>query len=309
MDSVQLVALPTTTRPHVVKREVESVRHLRDRLYEVTVKETVKTTNEFEATAGGPAGISLAFIRMALRKNRSLREGGRLRMEVTPLGGDSTLLQEVRYRDERTSVVLHCGSHHRPSMSGRSALLAALASREAVIEGHSRQVDAFSTTWLGIPAHRAAWWRDAVGWALLADWTDALGHHAAEESVLALLKRDMHTAHAQLKPLWERKTGGQRVALLSDPVGDSLVLGDLLTDPRSPESAVLGTEFTDRRVPAVLRQLQAPEEAVARDWATTGESWAQAALAAERPAAYGERVRRKLKRHGQEFAARRATQP
>ncbi|MEE4598909.1 hypothetical protein V2J94_45035 [Streptomyces sp. DSM 41524] len=56
-------------------------------------------------------------------------------------------------------------------------------------------------------------WRDAVACALLADWTDPLGQHAAEESVLALLKRETCAAHAQLQPLWERKAGGQRVAL------------------------------------------------------------------------------------------------
>lgn len=72
MNSIQPVAPPSTTR----RREVASVRHLGGNSYKVTVKETVTARDDLRVTASAPAGVSLAFIRMALQESRGLREGG-----------------------------------------------------------------------------------------------------------------------------------------------------------------------------------------------------------------------------------------
>ncbi|GAA3679307.1 hypothetical protein GCM10022420_071000 [Streptomyces iranensis] len=76
------------------------------------------------------------------------------------------------------------------------------------------------------------------------------------------------------------------------------MLADLVTDGSTPEDAVLRAVLADRRVVAVLRKLYRDEATVAHSWSETGDTWRQAARDAGLPAAYGERVRRKLKRLG-----------
>ncbi|MFD0382282.1 hypothetical protein ACFQ2B_07065 [Streptomyces stramineus] len=144
--------------------------------------------------------------------------------------------------------------------------------------------------------------RSAVDWAgALLDQSET-----AEDSVLRLLKKETLTEHRRRQPIWTHRTAGQRTRLLDQPIGSGLVLADLLTDGSSPEDTVLRTAFADRRVIAVLRELFRDELTVAHDWAETGDTWRRAALAAGLPAAYGERVRRKLKRLGTQHAVRAA---
>ncbi|MEU6665643.1 hypothetical protein [Streptomyces sp. NPDC046727] len=128
----------------------------------------------------------------------------------------------------------------------------------------------------------------------------------ADNSVLRLLKRETLTEHRRLQPLWERKAAGHRLQLLDKPIGTGAALGDLVTDGTSAEDVALRSLLSDGRVAAVLQQLHADETCVAQEWAESGETWRQAVLAAGLPAAYGERVRRKLKRLGRKdshFAA------
>lgn len=187
----------------------------------------------------------------------------------------------------------------------RSALREALAARNAAIEGDAAKVDAFSQTWLGLS--RPAKWREAMEMALLGNWVHMLGHGTADTpTVVDLLWHHAQAEHRHLQPLWEHKVRGRRATLLGRPVGDGLTLGDLLVAPGTLEDAVLGGEFADSRLAAVLPRLRAEEETVARDWARTGDAWAQAAAAAGLPEAYGERVRRKLKRLGAQHTARAA---
>ncbi|MFE4262741.1 hypothetical protein [Streptomyces sp. NPDC056883] len=181
--------------------------------------------------------------------------------------------------------------------SDRLLLQNALVARNAAIEGDHATVDAFSRTWLGL--EHPARWRAAVEMALLGDWVDRLRDRAADDPALRhLLRREADEAHHQMLPLWEHRTRGQRVTLLSRPVGDGLTLADVVTDRRCPESMLVDDEFQDRRVGAVLRQLAEPEEKVARTWAAGADSWAVAAVDSAQHAAYGERVRRKLHRLG-----------
>jgi hypothetical protein len=185
----------------------------------------------------------------------------------------------------------------------REALAAALVARNDAIEGRHTAVDEFSRTWLGIS--RPERWREAVEMALLGDWVDRLGRGTLDDpALLELLRRHTHIEHRHMRPLWERKTRGRRTALLGEPVGPALTVQDLLVEHRTPETEVLHAELDDSRLLAVLRALDTTEDATARRWADDGDSWGQAALAAGLPAAYGERVRRKLKRLGARRAAR-----
>ncbi|MER5483706.1 hypothetical protein ABT024_10860 [Streptomyces sp. NPDC002812] len=181
--------------------------------------------------------------------------------------------------------------------SERLLLQNALVARNAAIDGDHDTVDEFSRTWLGL--EHPARWRAAVEMALLGDWVDALHDRAVDDPALRhLLRREADEAHHQMLPLWEHRTRSQRVTLLSRPVGDGLTLADVVTDRRCPESLLVDDEFQDPRVGAVLRQLAEPEEKVARTWAAGADSWAVAAVDSAQPAAYGERVRRKLHRLG-----------
>ncbi|MER7733020.1 hypothetical protein ABTX80_19245 [Streptomyces erythrochromogenes] len=190
----------------------------------------------------------------------------------------------------------------------RSAMRSALTARNAAIEGDRVEVDTFSRLWLRLD--RPASWRPAVEMALLGNWVSTLGDGTADtHALIGRLVPRVQAEHRDLQPLWDRKVRGARTILLGSPVGDGLVLGDLLVTSTTPEHVVLAEEFTDLRIPAVLRQLRPSERLVALHWARPGStSWSEAAarviaLDADRlrgtaPFALGERVRRKLKRLG-----------
>ncbi|MFE0400341.1 hypothetical protein ACFW19_00500 [Streptomyces nigra] len=195
-----------------------------------------------------------------------------------------------------------CGPQLTPIT--REALLAALAARNAVIEGDQEAVDEFSRTWLGIT--RPERWRDAVEMALLGDWVNNLGRGTLRDpAVVDLLRHHTQIEHRHLQPLWERKVNGRRTTLLSQPVGHDLTLHDILAECRTPETEVMHTEHDGSRVAAVLRQLTSEEVTVAEQWAAMPDiSWHRAALAVRLPETFGERVRRKLKRLGKLYAER-----
>ncbi|MFI5639576.1 hypothetical protein ACIA8H_19470 [Streptomyces goshikiensis] len=196
----------------------------------------------------------------------------------------------------------------------RSAMQSALTARNAAIEGRRAEVDAFSRCWLGLDSPVA--WRPAVEMALLGNWVGTLGDGTADtHALIGRLVPEVRAEHRYLQPLWVRKVGGARTALLGSPVGDGLVLGDLLVTSATPESVVLAAEFTDLRIAAVLRQLRPPERLVALQWARPGTTgWSEAAarviarevdlLEGIAAVALGERVRRKLKRLGDRHTER-----
>ncbi|WP_405600360.1 hypothetical protein OG741_21800 [Streptomyces sp. NBC_01410] len=192
-----------------------------------------------------------------------------------------------------------------PSVPVRAAILAALSARNAAIDGDVDQVDAFARTWLGLRNPEA--WREAVEMALLGDWVEVLRQGAASDMVLAqILRHQMAIEHRHLQPLWERRVRGKRILLLSQEVGASLSLEDLLVDRQTPETQAFRTGLGDTRIAAVLHGLHGDETVVARQWAQSRDTWAAAASAAGLPAAHGERVRRKLKRLGDRHTARRS---
>lgn len=181
----------------------------------------------------------------------------------------------------------------------REAVMAALMARNACIEGDTAAVDEFSRTWLNLGRPQA--WRAAVEMALLGDWVKALGQHLRDDAeIMELLHRHTEREHRLLQPLWERKSGGRTVRLLEDPVASGVSLRDVITDDRRPEDGLLRGETEDSRILAVLADLTPAEGAVAMAYSTQRMTWPQAAalVGADDPDAFGNRVRRKLRRLG-----------
>ncbi|UKZ02831.1 hypothetical protein BOQ63_001475 (plasmid) [Streptomyces viridifaciens] len=186
---------------------------------------------------------------------------------------------------------------------GQSALYAALGARRAAIEGRHEAVDSFARHWLKIP-NVTPDWREAVSAALMDDWEDGLD--VEDDGLVAALRKNSHTVHRQLQPVWERKANGRRVALLDAPVcgGHDLTLRDVLSDGRHPQDDVLPWEPDEPRALVVFASLSSEEQALARVWSQSpGTSWEEAALltGASNPYAFGQRVRAKLKRLGKQY--------
>ncbi|MFJ8969991.1 hypothetical protein ACIRJ3_37695 [Streptomyces anulatus] len=181
----------------------------------------------------------------------------------------------------------------------REAVMAALVARNACIEGDTAAVDEFSRTWLHLGHPQA--WREAVEMALLGDWVGALGRHLRRDAeIMELLHRHTQREHRSLQPLWERKSGGRTVRLLEAPVASGVSLRDVIADGGRPEDGLLRGEMEDPRVLAVLADLAPSEKAVAMAYSTQRMTWSQAAAlgGAGDPDAFGNRVRRKLRRLG-----------
>jgi len=159
-------------------------------------------------------------------------------------------------------------------------------------------------------------WREAACTAVLewgvgdADEITIDGPVALDvQGGLSWLRGKTRSVHRQLTPLWQRKAGHRRVLLLDTPLGSNgLTLHDLVAGSPAPEEAALGTVPDDPRLAAVLNSLDPQERRVALAFAHwQPNSWAEAAAltGAADPVAYGERVRRKLKRLGAEHKRRR----
>ena len=85
-------------------------------------------------------------------------------------------------------------------------------------------------------------------------------------------------------------------------------LGDLVADPRAAEM-LPETFWSDERIARVLSGLSTDEHRVAITYTTIEHSsWEAAAALAGMPAAFGERVRRKLQRLGKRFKDRQSAQ-
>ncbi|MFJ9902033.1 hypothetical protein ACIRVK_03835 [Streptomyces sp. NPDC101152] len=193
-----------------------------------------------------------------------------------------------------------------PTPPVRSALLAALIARNAAIDGDVDQVDAFARTWLGLRRPEA--WREAVEMALLGNWVEELTQGVASDSVLAqLLHRQARIEHRHLQPLWEHRVRNKHIVLLSQEIGASLTVEDLLIDRHTPETQALHGQPISDPIASVFRGLSETEAAIALQRAYSGDTWAAAAIRKGMPAAYGERVRSKLRRLGEKYTARRAS--
>ncbi|MEV4559309.1 hypothetical protein AB0K51_20290 [Kitasatospora sp. NPDC049285] len=196
----------------------------------------------------------------------------------------------------------------RPVEPLDTAVFRALQARDAIV-GHAcgpNVVAEFTRRTLVLA--RGPQWDDAVSTALIGGWADPLNHGGRiDASVVGRIKSEAEALHRAAVPVWRRRVRGSRVLLLETPIGDGLTLLDLVAGELRMDDLVFEAAFDDPRVAAVVAQLTRAERAVAMAWAhpSTG-SWAEAARFAGRPdpEAFGERVRRKLKRLGDRYTAR-----
>ncbi|MGP4009880.1 hypothetical protein [Streptomyces sp. 4N124] len=185
-------------------------------------------------------------------------------------------------------------------------IVKALEARMAALNGQERTVRAFTTEVLGL--RWEARWAEAVSTALLGGWADPL--HAGRPlmpAALGVLQAEARVIHRQLTPLWRRRTNGTRILLLDTPLGDDLTLYDLVADSLDPQETAVVVEPADVRLVRILNALQPLEREVALARTYPGvATWTEAALylGAADPVAFGERVRRKLKRLGQQHTDR-----
>jgi hypothetical protein len=188
------------------------------------------------------------------------------------------------------------------------AVAEALASRARAWEGKDEDTDRFASRILCL--RQGPRWREAVSTALLGGWIDPLKARGrlTPEDVWGL-RREAMSIHRQLVPLWRRRAGHSRVALLDTPLGEDLTLHDMVTGSPDPQDSALGAEPDDPRLAALLRALDPDERRVVLAWAHPAvATWADAAweAGAADPVTVGERVRRKVKRQAREHERRRA---
>lgn len=162
---------------------------------------------------------------------------------------------------------------------------------------------------LGIRSGSA--WREALSTVLAGNWVRYRRGETYLECTISDMRAEAQVLHRELTPLWRRKTGHQRILLLDTPLGDGITLYDLVDASPPVEEVALGSALPDDpRLRAVLIGLTPSERKVALAWAHWQvASWAEAAVlsGADDPIAFGERVRRKLKRLGAEYTRRAAS--
>ena len=192
----------------------------------------------------------------------------------------------------------------------RAAYWAALYARSAVVRGEKGPVASFIEEWLGMrPTPERV---EAVSAALLEEGWDADAAEDPDFLLADLRKRSKRQARV-LKPIWETQLNLRYVGSLDQPVlgasGTLLTIADQLPDPRTAEDLALAREYEQQRLRQVLDRLKPDELQVTSVYAERGElTWAEAAhlAGAADPVAMGERVRRKLKRLGDDHSRRLA---
>ncbi|MFC8663098.1 hypothetical protein [Streptomyces sp. NPDC057199] len=178
------------------------------------------------------------------------------------------------------------------------AMSAVIRARQCESKGLSTPT-VLDTAAEGLGVRRGPQWREALSTVLASDWTAPLRQSEALDvaDVLHRLASDVRLTHRQLTPLWRRKVLGARVRLLDTPVTADLTLYDVVAaTPSLPDTTA---EVEDARIAAVLSALRPAERNVALAWGDPAvTTWAEAAwcAGAPDPEAFGERVRRKVRR-------------
>jgi hypothetical protein len=195
------------------------------------------------------------------------------------------------------------------------ATAAAREARTAVVHEHpsvSREAVArFTSTWLGFwPAPEIV---EATAAALLYAPLDDFDPDDNSTAVRRL-RRDTRHQNRMLKPLTSTQLCHWPIDSLDRPLevdddGAPVTVGDTVSVPdRVDELVTRISGWNDERIGRVLGRLRADERRVALMYVhqETPTTWGQAAQACGLPAAFGERVRRKLRREGQWLLANRA---
>ncbi|MFB6842124.1 hypothetical protein [Streptomyces sp. NPDC056361] len=188
-------------------------------------------------------------------------------------------------------------------------LAIALMAREDALAGKYELVSRFATEVLS--RRSTGQWRTAVSEALLGDdWIAPLqNYQPISADALQQLRNRVWRLHADMQPIWTRRTGGSRVLLLDTPLGADFTLHDLVEGSPSPADMAVGAEPDDARLQALLRTLDQFERSVVLSWMHPGvATWADAALyaGAPHPETDGERVRRRVRYLVRDQARRRA---
>ncbi|MFE2550193.1 hypothetical protein ACFXGI_16795 [Streptomyces sp. NPDC059355] len=192
----------------------------------------------------------------------------------------------------------------------------AAESAYAATKGDAAKVSAFASDphlWPGKRGHGPRW-EEAVSTALLDLW------HTATRTDAGLTSRDLDRLRAdarrnklRLTPNQERKINGLRLYSLDYCFGDGMTTHDVLSSGPDPFEALYGHLPDDPRISAVLARLTPTERAVAVAYAAPTARWTwteaaavtaelhPAAFAGVDPCTFGERVRRKLRRLGDQF--------
>ncbi|MDT0488168.1 hypothetical protein [Streptomyces doebereineriae] len=169
-------------------------------------------------------------------------------------------------------------------------------------------MDEFAAKVLVVPSGPR--WREAMSTALLGDWSDPLVQTGClHDTAVGALRAEARSLHKALTPLWRRGTRHGRVLSLDAKMGDGLSFYDLIAADIDLLARVTGGVLEDDRLNRVLRGLNPAERATVFVYAEGGgTTWAEAAAAAGAadPDAFGERVRRKVKRLAAEQARRTA---
>ncbi|KOY59496.1 MULTISPECIES: hypothetical protein [unclassified Streptomyces] len=186
----------------------------------------------------------------------------------------------------------------------------------AAARGDTAQVAAFASDpcmWPGKRGHGPRWER-AVSTALLDLWITATRTDAGLTSQdLDRLRANARTIKLQLTPHHQRKIKGQRLHSLDYGFGNGMTAYDVLSSGPDPFEMLFGHLPDDPRISSVLARLDPAERAVAVTYSAPAARWTwteAAAVAAESypaafagadPRAFGERVRRKLRRLGEQY--------
>ncbi len=177
------------------------------------------------------------------------------------------------------------------------------------VAGGRLSLDDFNQRHLVLPGGPK--WREAASTALSEHWSVALDPGMSIEEVYTrIVRNDVLAVHRQLVPLWRHKVGSSRVRMLEAPLGGSgLTLLDVVSGELRMDDLVFESCFDNPGIGAVLRGLTEEERRVAMAWAHPyADTWTEAArvAGAADPEAAGERVRRKLKRRGDQYTQRAA---
>lgn len=136
---------------------------------------------------------------------------------------------------------------------------------------------------------------------------------AEPDEVKAVLVKRIRDLHRNYRLIGTTELRHHHIVSLDAPstrsIGDGgklLTLGETLAEPVTVEDLVLGAEkFADDRIRRVFGRMKVQEARVAELWARDdGMTWATAAAEAGLSPEFGERVRRKLHRLGEEFSRR-----
>jgi hypothetical protein len=142
-------------------------------------------------------------------------------------------------------------------------------------------------------------WREAVSTALIGNWCEPLVRSGyLPSTALGALKAEARTVHRQLVLVWRRRTRAGRVLSLDADLG-GLSLYDLVSADVDLLAHTAGGVYDDERLDRVLGRLHPAERAVVVAYAEgEGTTWTEAAVVAGAadPAAFGDSVRRKVKR-------------